>query len=151
MIETDLGSRAWTIISGRLVRGSDSHSQLEQTLDYRDMDPQNAIVDQLAEITDIMAILRDAILGLGQRIDGHWAQTLPIPRSAPLDPTAPLPPPGPTVQQDYTIPPPPPPLVQSAPWVRAFFLHGQTKTTPHSVVAPTSIVDDTRARIDKIE
>ena len=30
-------------------------------------------------------------------------------------------------------------------------LHGQTKTTPHSVVAPAQIVDDTQARIDRIE
>ena len=66
-----ISSRALTRIRGRLVRGSDSHSQLEQTLDHRDMDPQYAILDQLAETTDIMAILRDAILGLGQRIDGH--------------------------------------------------------------------------------
>ena len=33
------------------------------------MDPQYATVDQLAEITDTIASLRDAILGLGQRID----------------------------------------------------------------------------------
>ena len=78
------------------------------------MDPQYATIDQLAEITDTMAALRDAILGLGQRIDGHQAQPLPIPENTPHDPTAPPlppPPPGPTVQQDYTVPPLPPPLV----------------------------------------
>ncbi|WKA00121.1 hypothetical protein VitviT2T_018511 [Vitis vinifera] len=100
----------------RLVRGSDSPSQLEQIPDHRDMDPQYATVDQLAEITDTMVSLRDAILGL-------------------------VPPP----------PPPPPPPVQSAPQAGAFVLHGQTKTTLHSVVAPTQIVDDTQAHIDKIE
>ena len=42
------------------------------------MDPQYATVDQLAEITDTMTSLRDAILELGQRIDGHQAQPLPI-------------------------------------------------------------------------
>ena len=65
----------------------------------------------------------------------------------------PLPPPlpGPTVQQDYTVPPSPPPPVQSAPPVGAFVLHGQTKTTPHFVVAPAPIFDDTQARFDKIE
>ena len=118
------------------------------------MDPQYATVDQLAEIIDTMATLRDAILGLGQRIYRHQAQTLPIPGSTPHDPTVPLlppPPPGPTVQQDYTIPPPPPPLVQSAPRVGSFVLHGQTETIPHSVVAPTPIVNDTQARINKIE
>ena len=30
-------------------------------------------------------------------------------------------------------------------------LHGRTETTPHSVVAPAQIVDDTQARIDRIE
>uniref|UniRef100_F6H5W8 Uncharacterized protein n=1 Tax=Vitis vinifera TaxID=29760 RepID=F6H5W8_VITVI len=84
------------------------------------MDPQYATVDQLADITDTMASLRDAILGLGQRIDGHQAQPLPIPRSTLHDSTTPPPPPpsgpsGPTIQQDYIVPPPPPPLVQSAP------------------------------------
>ncbi|RVW62651.1 hypothetical protein CK203_060750 [Vitis vinifera] len=40
-----------------------------------------------------MASLRDAILGLGQRIDGHQAQPLPIPGSTPHDSTTPPPPP----------------------------------------------------------
>ena len=99
------------------------------------MDPQYATVDQLAEITDTMESLRDAILGLGQRIDGHQAQTLPISGSTLHDSTAPppLPPPpppsGPTIQQDYTFPPPPPPPVQLAPRAGAFVLHGQTETT----------------------
>ena len=64
------------------------------------MDPQCATVDQLAEIIDTMTSLWDAILGLGQRIDGHQAQPLPISGSTPHDSTAPpLPPPsfGPTV------------------------------------------------------
>ncbi|WKA06683.1 hypothetical protein VitviT2T_024573 [Vitis vinifera] len=105
-----------------------------------------------------MASIRDAILGLGQRIDRHQAQPLPIPGSTLHDSTTPPPPPpppsgpsGPTIQQDYIVPPPPPPPVQSAPQAGAFVLHGQTETTPHSVVAPTQIVDDTQARIDKIE
>ena len=111
-------------------------------------------MDQLAEITDTMETLWDAILGLGQRIDGQQAQTLPIPGSTLHDPTAPpLPPPPPelTVQQDYIVPPPPPPLIQSAQRVGAFVLHGQIETTPHYVVALTPIVDDTQACIDKIE
>ena len=99
------------------------------------MDPQYATVDQLAEITDTMSSLRDAILGLGQRINGHRAQPLPISGSTPHDSTA----------------PPPPQPVQSAPRARAFVLHGQTETTPHSVVAPAPIIDDTQARIDRIE
>ena len=118
------------------------------------MDPQYATIDQLAEITDTMASLRDAILGLGQRIDGHQAQPLPISGSTPHDSTAPPPPPppsGPTIQQDYTVPPPPPPPIQSAPRAGAFVLHGQIESTPHSVVAPAPIIDDTQARIDKIE
>ena len=72
-MKSDPGSRAWIRIGGRLVGNSDPHSQLEQTSNHRDMDPQYAIVDQLAEIIDTMASLRDAILGLGQRIDGHQA------------------------------------------------------------------------------
>ena len=137
------------------------------------MNSQYATVDQLAEITDTMASLRDAILGLGQRIDGHQAQPLPISGSTPHDSTPPPPPPpssgptvqqdctvppppppplsGPTVLQDYTVPPPPPPLVQSAPQVGAFVLYGQTETIPHSIVTPAPIIDDTQARIDRIE
>ena len=74
MIEIDLGSRARIQIGDRLVRGSDSHGQLEQIPDHRDMDSQYATIDHLAEITDTMASLRDAILRLDQRIDGHQAQ-----------------------------------------------------------------------------
>ena len=98
------------------------------------MDPRYATVDQLAEITDTMASLRGAILGLGQRIDGHQAQPLPISGSTP---------------HDSTTPPPPP--VHSAPQARTFILHGQTETTPNFVVAPAQIIDDTQARIDRIE
>ena len=74
------------------------------------MDPQYATVDQLAEITDTMASLRDAILGLGQRINGHQAPLVPIQRTTSHDSsTPPLPlPPGPTIQSNYTVPPPPP-------------------------------------------
>ena len=155
LIETNLGSQAWIWIGGRLVRGLDSHSQLEQTSDHRDMDPQYATDDQLVEITDTVATFRDAILGLGQRIDGHQAQPLLISRSTLHDSIAPPPPPPPSsgliVPQDYTVPPPPPPPVQSASWARAFVLYGQTETTPHSVVSLAQIIDDTQARIDKIE
>ena len=105
MIEIDPGSRAWIRIGDRLVRGLDPHSQLEQIPDHRDMDPQYTTVDQLA---DTMASLRDAILGLGQRIDGHQTQPLLIMGSTP---------------HDSTTPPPPPP-VQSAPQAGAFVLHG---------------------------
>ena len=97
LIKSDLGSRAWIQIGGRLVRDSDPHSQLEQT----SMDSQYATVDKLAEITNTMASLWDAILGLEQRIDGHQAQPLPISGSTPHDSTPPpLPPPSsrPTVQ-----------------------------------------------------
>ena len=149
-----MGSRAWIRIGGRLVRNSDSHNQLEQISDHKDMDPQYSTVDQLAEIIDTMASLRDAILGLVQRIDGHQAQPLPISGTTPHDSTAPPPPPpssGPTIQQDYTVPPLPPPPVQSAPRAGVFVLHGQTETTPHSVVAPAPIINDTQAHIDKIE
>ena len=58
------------------------------------MDPQYATIDQLAEITDTMASLRDAILGLGQRIDGYQVRPLPIQGSTPHDSTIPPPPPS---------------------------------------------------------
>ena len=73
LIKIDLGSQAWIRIGGRLVRDSDPHNQLEQTSNHRDMDSRYPTIDQLAEITDTMASLRDAIFGLGQRIDGHQA------------------------------------------------------------------------------
>ena len=99
----------------------------------------------MAEITDTMVSLKDTILGLGQKNDGHQAQPLPILGSTPHDSTTPPPPPpgpsGPIIQQDYIVPPPPP--VQSAPQAGAFVLHDRTETTPHSVVAPAQIVDDT--------
>ena len=65
LIKSDLGSRAWIRIGGRLVRDLDPHSQLEQTSNNRDIDSQYATVDQLDEITDTRASLQDAILGLG--------------------------------------------------------------------------------------
>ena len=53
------------------MRGSGQYIQIGQPSVHKDMDPQYATIDQLAEITDTMASLRDAILGLGQRIDRH--------------------------------------------------------------------------------
>ncbi|KAL6310980.1 hypothetical protein AAG906_019962 [Vitis piasezkii] len=46
-----------------------------------------------------MASLRDAILGLGQRIDGHQAPPVPIQGTTPHDSSTPPPPPpsGPTI------------------------------------------------------
>ncbi|RVW64040.1 Retrovirus-related Pol polyprotein from transposon opus [Vitis vinifera] len=64
-----------------------------------------------------MASLKDAILGLGQNIDGVPALPVPIQGTTPHDSsTPPTPPPsGPTIQPDYIVLPPPPPPVQSAP------------------------------------
>ena len=92
-----------------------------------------------------MASLKDVILGLGQRIDGHQVPPVPIQGTTPHDSSIPPPPPpfGPTIQPDYIVPPPPPPSVQSASQAGAFVLHGQTKTMPHSVVAPAQVADDT--------
>ena len=53
------------------MRGSDQYSQIGQPSIRRDMDLQYATVDQLVEITNTMASLKDVILRLGQRIDGH--------------------------------------------------------------------------------
>ena len=66
-----------------------------------------------------MALLRDAILGLGQRIDGHQAQLVSIQGNTPHDYTIPpLPPIWPYhIAGPHVPPPPPPPLppIQSAP------------------------------------
>ena len=86
-----------------------------------------------------MVSLRDAILGLSQMIYEHQVPPVRIQGTTPHDYSTPPPPPPPsrpTIQPDYIVPPPPPPPVQSAPQARAFALHGQTKTTPHSVGAP---------------
>ena len=98
-----------------------------------------------------MASLRDAILELDQRIDGHQAPPVPIHGTTPHDSSTPPPPSGPTIQSNYTIPSLPPPSIQSAPQARAFVLHGQNEAIPHSVVAPTQVTEDTQARIERIE
>ena len=46
------------------MRGSDQYSQIGQPSVRRDMSPQYATIDQLIEIIDTMAYLRDTILGL---------------------------------------------------------------------------------------
>ncbi|RVW84684.1 Transposon Tf2-2 polyprotein [Vitis vinifera] len=107
------------------------------------------IISKACIFTRVFIVQYSFAVLLGQRIDGHQAQPLLIPGSTPHDSTTPPPgPSGPTIQQDYIVPPPP---VQSAPQAGAFVLHGRTETTPHSVVAPAQIVDDTQARIDRIE
>ncbi|RVW23215.1 hypothetical protein CK203_100422 [Vitis vinifera] len=93
------------MVRGRLVKGSDQYSQSRQTSVQRDIDPQYATIDQLTKITDTMASLWDAILGLGQRIDGHQAPSVPIQGTTPHDSSTPPPPPasGPTIQSDYIV------------------------------------------------
>ena len=116
------------------MRESNQYIQIGQPSVHKDMDPQYATVDQLAEITDTMVSLKDAILGLRQRIDGHQPQPV-LQGNTPHDSTIPPPPPsGHTIQQDHTVTPPLPPPVQSTPQAGVFVLHGQTKTTSHSVV-----------------
>ncbi|KAL6312906.1 hypothetical protein AAG906_016047 [Vitis piasezkii] len=124
---------SWIKVGGGLVRGSDQYSHSGQTSVQRDID------------------LQDAILGLGQRIDGHQAPPVPIHGTTPHDSSTPPPPSGPTIQSNYTVPSPPPPSVQSAPQAGAFVLHGQNETIPHSVVAPAQVIEDTQARIERIE
>ena len=153
LIETNLGSRAWIRVGGKLVKGLDQYSHSGQTLVQRDRDPQYATIDQLGEITNTMASLKDAILGLGKRIDWHQAPPVPIQGTIPHDCSTPPPPPpyGPTIQLNHIVPSPLPPLVQSAPQIRVFVLHGQTKTTSLPIVAPTQVVNDTQAHIERIE
>ena len=73
-----------------------------------------------------MVSLRDVILGLGQRIDGHQAPSVLIKGTTPYDSSTlrPPPPSRPTIQPNYIVPSPPPPLVRSAPQAGAFVLHG---------------------------
>ncbi|RVW63266.1 hypothetical protein CK203_058639 [Vitis vinifera] len=86
--------------------------------------PLCLLVMILAEITNTIALLRDAFLGLRQRIDGHQAQPVPIQGNTPHDSTIPpSPPSGHTIRQDHMVPSSPPPPV----------------------------TDDTQTRIDRIE
>ena len=55
------------------------------------------------------------------------------------------------MESSQVLQPPLPPPVQLALRVGAFVLHGQTETAPHSVIAPSPIVDDTQSCIDKFE
>ncbi|KAL6340753.1 hypothetical protein AAG906_027898 [Vitis piasezkii] len=135
---------SWIKVGGGLVKGLNQYSHSGQTSIQRDIDLQYATVDQLAEIIDTMASLRDPILGLGQRIDGHQAPPVPIHGTTLHDSSTPPPPPSrPTIQSNYTVPSPPPPSVQSAPQAGAFVLHGQNETIPHSIVAPAQVTEDT--------
>ena len=62
---TNLDSPLWIRVGGRLSRVSD---QSDQRSDQRDMDSQIVTVDQFATA---MASIQEAIVNLGQRIDGQ--------------------------------------------------------------------------------
>ena len=98
------------------------------------MDSQLVTVDQLASA---IASVQEAIANLGQRIDGQYARQAPTQEDAQFDPVPPPPPPPPINQ--FTQPPVP------------FVLHNQTEVAPPLAIAPTLTIDDTQARMEKLE
>ena len=94
------------------------------------MDSQLVTVDQFASA---IAAIQESIARLGQRIEGQ---------QAPHD----------QVHDDFTAPPPPPPpTVQQAASYVPLVLHGQTEMTPPPAIVLTLVVDDTHARMDRLE
>ena len=100
------------------------------------MDSQLVTVDQLASA---IASVQEAIANLGQRIDGQQARQAPTQEDAQFDPVPPPP------------PPPPPPISQFTPSPVPFVLHNQTEVAPPLAIAPTLTIDDTQARMEKLE
>ena len=82
----NLGSASWTKFRDKFIRVSDQLDQINEIMDQRDIDPQVVIVDQF---TTAMAPIQEAITGLGKRIDGQYAQEVPIQGSMWYDPTIP--------------------------------------------------------------
>ena len=100
------------------------------------MDSQLVTVDQL---DSAIASVQEAIANLGQRIDGQQARQAPTQEDAQFDPVPPPP------------PPPPPPISQFTPPPVPFVLHNQTEVAPPLSIAPTLTIDDTQARMEKLE
>ena len=95
------------------------------------MDSQLVTVDQLASA---IASVQEAIANLGQRIDGQQARQASAQEDAQFDPV-----------------PPPPPISQFTPPPVPFVLHNQTEVAPPLAIAPTLTIDDTQARMEKLE
>ena len=96
------------------------------------MDSQIVIVDQFAAT---MASIQEAIVNLGQRIDGQQTQHVPVQESTQFD----------------TIVPPPPPPSQSVRQVIPFTLHSQTEVAPPPVTLPIPTLEDPHTRMDRLE
>ncbi|XP_034710525.1 uncharacterized protein LOC117933249 [Vitis riparia] len=79
-----------------------------------------------------MASIQEAIIGIGQRIDGQQA------------------PPQDSAQYDSTTPPPPP-LNQSILHLVPYVLHSQTDATLLPVVAPIQTSEDAHAHMDRLK
>ena len=82
-----------------------------------------------------MASIQEALASLRQEIGGQQGRP-------------------PAVAQDETphdsLPPPPPPPIPSAPQASPYILHGHSEIAP-PVVARATVIDDTHARMDRIE
>ena len=104
-------------VGGRLTRVSD---QSDQRSDQRDMYSQIVTVDQFAAT---MASIQEAIVNLGQMIDGQQTQQVGIQEGTPYDPIVPL----------------TPPPSQSASQPIPFTLHNQTEVSPPPIILPTPI------------
>ena len=93
------------------------------------MDSQVVTVDQFVIA---MASIQEAIIGLGQKIDGQQA------------------PPQDSAQYDSAAPPPPS-LSQLVPHPAPYVLHSQIDATPLFVIAPIQTSKDAHARMDRLE
>ncbi|RVX10216.1 hypothetical protein CK203_016130 [Vitis vinifera] len=128
-IVTSLDSPSWIRVGGRLTRASD---QSDQRSDQGDMDSQIVTVDQFAAT---MASIQEAIVNLGQRIDGQQTQHVPVQESTQFD----------------TIVPPPPPPSQSVRQVIPFTLHSQIEVAPPPVASLIPTSEDPHTRMDRLE
>ncbi|RVW42650.1 hypothetical protein VitviT2T_004321 [Vitis vinifera] len=95
-----------------------------------DMDQQFVTVDQL---TTVMASIQKALASLRQEIGSQQSRLLVVHTETPYD----------------SLPPPPPP-VSIVPQASSYLLHGHSEIAP-PVVVQTTVIDDTHARMDRIE
>ena len=94
------------------------------------MDQQFVTVDQL---TTVMASIQKALASLRHEIGSQQSRPLVVHAETPYD----------------SLPPPPPP-VSIVPQASSYLLHGHSEIAP-PVVVQTTVIDDTHARMDRIE
>ena len=98
-----------------------------------------------------MTSIQEAIISLGQRMDGQQTQQVPVQESMQYDPTIPPPfPPSQTTPQDNQISPPPP-FGHTVAKPRPFTLQSQTEVTPSPAMVVVSTSKDAHASMDRLE